>query len=94
VLIRQRGGARPGGDGLQTQVVGSGKSGGGFGPAMSARTRAIDAFMAWARGSAALAKQRVAQHVVLGGDRALTRGPRHGKEETDWWDPTVEIFLK
>jgi hypothetical protein len=85
---------RLGGDGLWTWAVGSGKSGGSFGPALSAQTQAVGAFMTWAHGSAAPAKQRVVRHMAQGGDRAPTRGPQRGKEETNRWDPMAEIFSK
>jgi hypothetical protein len=52
----------------------------------------VGAFMARARGSAALARRRVARHMALGGDMASTPGPRRRKEETDRWDPAAEIF--
>jgi hypothetical protein len=93
VLTRWRGGARPGGDGLRTRVVGSGKSGSGFRPTLSARTRAVGAFMARACGSAGPARQRVVRRMVPGGDGALMHGPQHGKEETDRWNPAAKIFL-
>jgi hypothetical protein len=92
VLTRRRGRARPGSDGLRTWVVGSGKSGDGLGSALSAWTRAVGAFMARARGSAAPTRRRVAWCVVPGGDGAPTHGPQCGKEETDRWDPVAKYF--
>jgi hypothetical protein len=49
------------------------------------------AFKARARGTVA-ARHRAARCMAPGGDGALTRGPRRGKEETDRWGPVVGIF--